>query len=83
MPHRRQWPNREANRCPLPCLQETDQPRYWSCGPDGTRVLGYRSIGTGPPAALQRLREQVGWLVPRHTITFQLGQIIDAASPAG
>ena len=56
----------------------------WSSGPDGTRIVGYRSIGAGlPPAALQRLREQVGWLVPRHTVTVEPGQIIDAASPAG
>jgi hypothetical protein len=56
----------------------------WSSGPAGTRIVGYRSIGAGlPPAALQHLREQVGWLVPRHTVTIESGQIIDAASPAG
>jgi hypothetical protein len=55
----------------------------WSCGPDGTRILGYHSIGAGlPPAALQRLRQQVGWLVPRHAVTLQPGQIIDSTSPA-
>jgi hypothetical protein len=55
----------------------------WSSGPDGTRIVSYRSVGAGlPPAALQRLREQVGWLVPRDTDALQPNQIVDAANPA-
>jgi hypothetical protein len=68
-----------------PVGRHTDQvAASWSCEPDGTRIVGYRSIGTDlhPAAALQRLREQVGWLVPRDTVTLQCGQVIDAAHPA-
>jgi hypothetical protein len=39
----------------------------WTTGPDGVHIVGYRSVGAGlEGASLQRLREQVGWLTPRH-----------------
>lgn len=55
----------------------------WTSGPDGIHLVCYRSIGAGlPPSPLQRLREQVGWLVPRHTIHLRPDEVIDATSPA-
>jgi hypothetical protein len=55
----------------------------WTCGPDGIHVVCYRSIGTGlHTTALQRLREQVGWLIPAHTTHLQPDQAVNADSPA-
>ena len=55
----------------------------WTSGPDGLRVVGYRSIGSGLPATeLQQLREQLGWLGPRIHEHLPPGNPVDAASPA-
>lgn len=55
----------------------------WSSGPQGLRVVGYRSIGAGlPPTPLQQLREQLGWLGPRVHTHLPPGDPVDAASPA-
>jgi hypothetical protein len=55
----------------------------WSSGPDGLRIVGYRSVGSGlPPAQLQQLREQVGWLGPRTHTRLAPGERVDAGSPA-
>jgi len=56
----------------------------WTTGPDGIRIVGYRSIGAGlPPAQLQQLREQIGWLVPGTHTRLTAGDPVDAGSPAG
>jgi hypothetical protein len=56
----------------------------WSSGPDGMRIIGYRSIGSGlPPAELQHLREQIGWLGPRTHTHLAPGELVDTGSPAG
>jgi hypothetical protein len=55
----------------------------WTAGPDGLRVVGYRSIGGGlPPTELQQLREQLGWLGPRTHTHLPPGVPIDANDPA-
>jgi hypothetical protein len=55
----------------------------WSSGPDGLRVVGYRSVGAGlPPVELQQLREQLGWLGPRVHAHIPAGDPVDADSPA-
>ncbi|WP_433221851.1 hypothetical protein ACQP00_21855 [Dactylosporangium sp. CS-047395] len=54
----------------------------WTSGPDGVRVIGYRSIGTGlPPRDLQQLREEIGWLIPRVHTRLEPGVPVDAACP--
>jgi hypothetical protein len=56
----------------------------WTGGPHGIRIVCYRSIGAGlQPGPLQRLREQVGWLVPRYTTLLRPDHAVDATSPAG
>ncbi|WP_279582851.1 hypothetical protein [Fodinicola feengrottensis] len=53
----------------------------WTTTPAGIRVVGYGSIGTGvPPAALQDLRGQIGWIVPRSHIHLAPAQRVDARS---
>jgi hypothetical protein len=55
----------------------------WTTHSDGVQVVGYRSVGAGlPPLALQRLREQVGWLVPAFAVMMPPGQLVDAGHPA-
>ncbi|WP_125810673.1 hypothetical protein [Actinoplanes sp. ATCC 53533] len=54
----------------------------WTTHGDGVQVVGYRSVGAGlPPLALQRLREQVGWLVPAFAVMLAPGQIVDGGHP--
>jgi len=56
----------------------------WTTGPDGVRIVGYRSVGTGlPPAQVQQLRERIGWLGPRTHTHLPAGDLVDAGSPAG
>ncbi|WP_341716571.1 hypothetical protein QQG74_21570 [Micromonospora sp. FIMYZ51] len=55
----------------------------WTTNPDGIRIICYRSIGTGLSAGpLQRLREQVGWLLPHYTTHLRPDDVIDTTSPA-
>jgi hypothetical protein len=54
----------------------------WASGPDGIRIVCYRSIGAGlQPASLQRLREQVGWLAPRHHAHLRPGDAVSSGAP--
>ncbi|WP_426502853.1 hypothetical protein ACPPVO_35145 [Dactylosporangium sp. McL0621] len=54
----------------------------WTSGPDGLRVVGYRSIGTGLPARdLQQLRAEIGWVGPRMHTTLASDTTVDATGP--
>jgi hypothetical protein len=54
----------------------------WTSGPQGLRVVGYRSVGAGLPAGdLQPFREQLGWLGPRTHALLPPGEPLDASSP--
>ncbi|MEU7906397.1 hypothetical protein [Actinoplanes sp. NPDC049118] len=55
----------------------------WSSHGDAVQIIGYRSIGDGlPPAAVQRLRAEVGWLIPAFSVVLRPGQPVTAAHPA-
>jgi hypothetical protein len=57
----------------------------WNVDPDTGRchVVCYRHIGTGLDGpALQRVREQVGWLVPTRLVDITLGQVLPPDGPA-
>jgi hypothetical protein len=55
----------------------------WTSSTDGARVVCYRSVGAGlSGSTLQRLGEQVGWLIPNHTAQLRPGDLVEAESPA-
>jgi hypothetical protein len=56
----------------------------WTVTSTAVVIVCYRSIGDSDmdPASLQRLREQVGWLVPRSITMIRPEDLIGADSPA-
>jgi hypothetical protein len=52
-------------------------------GTGSCQIVCYRHIGTGLDGpALQRVREQVGWLVPTGLVDLPLGRVLPADEPA-
>jgi hypothetical protein len=52
-------------------------------GTGSCRIVCYRHIGTGLGGpVLQRVREQVGWLVPTRLVEAAAGQVLSAGGPA-
>jgi hypothetical protein len=54
----------------------------WTPAPGGWRIVGYRTYHPPlPERAMQPLRDQVGWLIPAHTVELGAGHSIDASDP--
>ncbi|MBM2623412.1 hypothetical protein JIG36_48750 [Actinoplanes sp. LDG1-06] len=55
----------------------------WGTYGDAVQLVGYRSVGSGlPPARLQLLRTEVGWLIPVFAVALRPGQLVTAVHPA-
>jgi hypothetical protein len=55
----------------------------WSSHGDAVHLVGYRSVGAGLPSpVVQRLRADIGWLIPAFAVTLRPGQPHHAGHPA-
>lgn len=54
----------------------------WAPHPDGWQLLCYRSLGLDlPPAAIEPVRHEIGWLVPVHAVTVRRETVVNGDDP--
>ncbi len=54
----------------------------WTSRHDGWQILCYRSVGADLPAILmEKMRHEIGWLIPIHAIHVRRGAVINGGDP--